>query len=329
MSRKNKRKGGKGANSLDTEDGAQRDAAREVGAGSLDQEAGGILAFDDDYDGISTLEEEGQFMHAGQNALRPKDPWAADSNDDEQVCSSGWGESPASDEWSDVSDGSSPAEHVFVVPNRFAKSRRVHEGSTGQTAIANKFSPLDPVDETGAISEHGLRLPPMVSPQVPSTTGASGSSARPLFEESRQQHREFQEKTDQLWLAATPSSPPGLQIQVPPVPQSFREVTTKMTTAQTVAIEEPVEPSQKVAQQRDSKEEEEEKRQKDKCTSTQTDIILPGYIPVEWMPMVGGARPRLSSETEESAQKERDCATMQQVVCNYLALYATQNQVQP
>jgi hypothetical protein len=249
----------------------------------LDQEAGGILAFDDDYDGdVGTLDEEGQYMDAEQDAMRPKDPWAADNNDDEQVRSSGWGESPASDEWSDGSDGSSPAENVFVVPNRFAKSRRVREGSTGQTAIANKFSPLGPVDETGAISGHGLRLPHMVSPQAPITTGASGSSARSLSEEIRQQHREFQEKMDQLWLAATPSSPPGLQMKCPPVPQSFREVdreeTTKTTTAQTVAIEEPVEPSQKVAQQRDSKEEEEEeeeeeKRQKDKCTSTQTDII--------------------------------------------------------
>ena len=43
---------------------------------------------------------------------------------------------------------------------------------------------------------------------------------------------------------------------------------------------------------------------------------------------VGGARPRLSSETEESAQKEQDCAAMQQVVWKCLALYASQNKVQ-
>ena len=128
-------------------------------------------------------------------------------------------------------------------------------------------------------------------------------------------------------------------MKYPLVFESFEEVEQKepttTTTAQTVAVGEPVEeqtlgpehPSEEVAQPKGS--EEKEKRQKDKCTSTQTDIILPGYIPVEWMPMVGGARPRLSSETEESAQKEQDCAAMQQVVWNVLALYATQNQIQP
>ena len=88
-------------------------------------------------------------MDAEQEAMRPRDPWAADNDEDkegEQTRSSGWGEAPASDEWSDGSAEQSPAEQVFVVPNRFSRSRKAREGSTGQTAIANKFSPQDPVD---------------------------------------------------------------------------------------------------------------------------------------------------------------------------------------
>ena len=58
---------------------------------------------------------------------------------------------------------------------------------------------------------------------------------------------------DLLWTAATPATPPGLKLNYPPVPESFREVEQKeptiTTTAQTVpqgameevAVGEPVE----------------------------------------------------------------------------------------
>ena len=45
------------------------------------------------------------------------------------------------------------------------------------------------------------------------------------------------------------------------------------------------------------------------------------------MPMVGGVRPRLSSETEKGAQEEQAYEAMQQVVCNMLAWHVLQNQV--
>ena len=44
--------------------------------------------------------------------------------------------------------------------------------------------------------------------------------------------------------------------------------------------------------------------------------------------MVGGLRPRLSSETEKGAQEKQACEAIQQVICHMLVCHVLQNQVQ-
>ena len=91
---------------------------------------------------------------------------------------------------------------------------------------ANRYSPLNPIDEHGAIAGEGLISPSPTTPQTETSMISEATSSGSFAEEVRRQHQEFKAKMDELMAAASTEfeSPPGLSVPIPPVPARFRSM---------------------------------------------------------------------------------------------------------